>query len=289
MKRFASCHPAAAFLFFAAVIGTTMFCLHPVVTPISLLFALCTVAALCPQRTLLQCGIAALLLPPLSAALNALFSHAGVTVLLYLPSGNPLTRESLVYGAFAGSMLAAALVWFAAFHAVMTADKLLWLFSRLTPSLALLLSMTLRFVPRFRTQYAETAAAQRAVGRDRAAGGFAHRVRGSAAVLAAMTTRSLEGSIDTADAMRARGYGLPHRTAFSVFRLRADDALLLGFTVALFACFVGFAATGALHASFYPVFTVSHGAAAAAAYAAFALLCALPLFWGVSEVRKWKS
>ena len=180
MKRFASCHPAAAFLFFAAVIGTTMFCLHPVVTPISLLFALCTVAVLCPQRTLLQCGIAALLLPPLSAALNALFSHAGVMVLLYLPSGNPLTRESLVYGAFAGGMLAAALVWFAAFHAVMTADKLLWLFSRLTPSLALLLSMTLRFVPRFRTQYAETAAAQRAVGRDRAAGGFAHRVRGSA-------------------------------------------------------------------------------------------------------------
>ncbi|MBD8959294.1 MAG: hypothetical protein EGQ82_02330 [Clostridiales bacterium] len=89
--------------------------------------------------------------------------------------------------------------------------------------------------------------------------------------------------------MRARGYGLPHRTAFSVFRLRADDALLLVFTAALFACFVGFAATGALHASFYPVFTVSHGAAAAAAYAAFALLCALPLFWGVSEVRKWKS
>ena len=93
MKRFASCHPAAAFLFFAVVIGSTMFCLHPVLTPLSLLFALGTAAVLCPRRTLLQCGTLALILPPLSAALNALFSHAGVTVLWYLPSGNPLTRE----------------------------------------------------------------------------------------------------------------------------------------------------------------------------------------------------
>ena len=148
MKRFASCHPAAAFLFFAAVIGTTMFCLHPVLTPLSLLLALGTAAVLCPRHTASQCVALALALPPLSAALNALFSHAGVTILLYLPSGNPLTRESLVYGAFAGGMLAAVLVWFAVVRAVMTSDKLLWLFSRLAPALALLLSMTLRFVPR---------------------------------------------------------------------------------------------------------------------------------------------
>lgn len=289
MSRFASCHPAAAFLFFAAVIGTAMFCLHPVVTPISLIFALFAVAALCPRRTLWQCLAAALLLPPASAALNALFSHAGVTVLLYLPSGNPLTREALLYGAFAGAMLAAVLAWFAAFHAVMTADKLLWLFSRLSPSLALLLSMTLRFVPRFRTQFAETAAAQRAVGRNAAHGGFAHRVRGSAAVLAAMTTRALEGSIDTADAMRARGYGLPHRTAFSVFRMRHADVALLLCTAVLFCCFVAFAQTGAVHAAFYPVFSVPRAAAACVAYAVYACLAAMPLFFGFSEVRKWKK
>lgn len=289
MKRFASCHPAAAFLFFAAVIGTTMFCLHPVLTPLSLLFALGTAGALCPRRTALQCGVLALVLPPLSAALNAVFSHAGVTVLLYLPSGNPLTRESLVYGAFAGGMLAAMLAWFAAFHAVMTSDKLLWLFSRLAPALSLLLSMTLRFVPRFRTQFAETAAAQRAVGRDGTHGGRLRRVQNGAAVFAAMTTRSLEGSMDTADAMRARGYGLPHRTAFSIFRLRAADAVLLCAVSVLSASLIGLAAGGALHTSFYPVFTVAHGAAAWIAYAAYALLCALPLLFGLSEVKTWRS
>ena len=289
MKRFASCHPAAAFLFFAVVIGSTMFCLHPVLTPLSLLFALGTAAVLCPRRTLLQCGTLALILPPLSAALNALFSHAGVTVLWYLPSGNPLTRESLLYGAFAGGMLAAVLVWFAAFHVVMTSDKLLWLFSRLAPALSLLLSMTLRFVPRFRTQFAETAAAQRAVGRGGGEDSRLRRVQNGAAVFAAMTTRSLEGSIDTADAMRARGYGLPHRTAFSIFRLRAADTVLLCAVFVLAACLVGFSAGGALHASFYPVFTVAHGAAAWLAYAAYALLCALPLFFGLSEVKTWRS
>ena len=289
MKRFASCHPAAAFLFFAAVIGTTMFCLHPVLTPLSLLLALGTAAVLCPRRTASQCVALALALPPLSAALNALFSHAGVTILLYLPSGNPLTRESLVYGAFAGGMLAAALVWFAVFRAVMTSDKLLWLFSRLAPALALLLSMTLRFVPRFRIQFAETAAAQRAVGRGGGEDSRLRRVQNGAAVFAAMTTRSLEGSIDTADAMRARGYGLPHRTAFSIFRLRAADTVLLCAVLLLSASLIGFSSFGALGASFYPVFTVAHGAAARIACAAYALLCALPLLFGLSEVKTWRS
>lgn len=43
------------------------------------------------------------------AALNALFNHAGVTMLFYLPNGNPVTREALCYGAAAAAMFAAVI------------------------------------------------------------------------------------------------------------------------------------------------------------------------------------
>ena len=131
--------------------------------------------------------------------------------------------------------------------------------------------------------------ALRAVGRGAGEDSRLRRVQNGAAVFAAMTTRSLEGSIDTAEAMRARGYGLPHRTAFSIFRLRAADTVLLCAVLVLSACLVGFSAGVALHVSFYPVFAVAHGAAAWIAYAAYALLCALPLFFGLSEVKTWRS
>jgi energy-coupling factor transport system permease protein len=40
-----------------------------------------------------------------TAWLNPLFNHAGVTLLFYLPGGNPVTLESMVYGLAAATML----------------------------------------------------------------------------------------------------------------------------------------------------------------------------------------
>ena len=47
----------------------------------------------------------------LATAVNPAFSHRGATVLAYLPSGNPLTLESIAYGVGAGAMLAAVLLF----------------------------------------------------------------------------------------------------------------------------------------------------------------------------------
>ena len=42
-----------------------------------------------------------------------------------------------------------------------------------------------------------------------------------------MSTWSLENAIETADSMKSRGYGLPGRTAFSIFRFDRRDKLAL--------------------------------------------------------------
>lgn len=78
------------------------------------------------------------------SVLNALFNHAGVTPLFYLSNGNAVTKEALTFGFYASVMFSAVILWFECFNVVMTSDKLLCLFGRLSPSVSLLLSMALR-------------------------------------------------------------------------------------------------------------------------------------------------
>ena len=104
---FSALHPALTFCYFAAVLLLTMLVLHPVFLALSLLGALGYCAVLRGWRSL---GRTLGWLVPflvLMAALNALFNHAGVTMLFYLPNGNPVTREALCYGAAAAAMFAA--------------------------------------------------------------------------------------------------------------------------------------------------------------------------------------
>ena len=86
----------------------------------------------------------------LAALVNPAFNHEGATILTYLPSGNPLTMESMFYGVAAAVMLASVVLWFSSYNEVMTSDKFVYLFGRIIPALSLVLSMALRFIPKFK-------------------------------------------------------------------------------------------------------------------------------------------
>ena len=137
---FSALHPALTFCYFAAVLLLTMLVLHPVFLALSLLGALGYCAVLRGWRSL---GRTLGWLVPflvLMAALNALLNHAGVTMLFYLPNGNPVTREALCYGAAAAAMFAAVILWFQCCNVVMTAEKYLYVFGSALPGVSLLLS-----------------------------------------------------------------------------------------------------------------------------------------------------
>lgn len=162
MKRdtFSGFHPAINLLYFVLVIGFAMTLQHPVCQAISLLSGFAWSCALTGGKGGKKLGWLAAMFA-LTALVNPLFSHAGATILCYLPSGNPLTLESLLYGLCAAATLACALVWFSCLNAVMGSDKIFYLFGRVIPALSLLLSMTLRFVPRFAAQVKKVARAAR--------------------------------------------------------------------------------------------------------------------------------
>ena len=215
------------FLYFGLVIAFTMFLMHPVSLAISLVSALVYAVYLNGRRAVRASLLYLLPMMAVAALVNPAFNHKGATILTYLPSGNPLTLESILYGAAAAAMLADIITWFSCYTAVMTSDKFVYLFGRIIPALSLVLSMALRFVPKFKAQFQTVSEAQRCIGRDVSNGGVIQRLRNGITILSIMVTWSLENAIETADSMKSRGYGLPGRTAFSIYRFDSRDRAAL--------------------------------------------------------------
>ena len=285
---FSGYHPAVTMLYFVLVIGLTMFLGHPVCLGISLLFALIYSIYLKGKKAVRFNLMYMLPMLVITALINPAFSHQGVTVLAYLPSGNPLTLESMLYGLSAGGMLAAVLLWFTTYQAVMTSDKFVYLFGRAIPALSLVLSMTLRFVPKFRAQLRAVQQARQFAGNSEKTGPI-QKVRTSVENFSILVTWSLENAVETADSMRARGYGLPGRTAFSIFRFETRDARLLAWLLACGGLVIFGWAAGTLAWRYYP--TVRGGFTGLTALCAAAELALALTPWAIDawEARKWNS
>ena len=223
----------------------------------------------------------------LAAVVNPLVSHQGVTVLFRFPSGNACTLESVLYGISAAVRLGTAVLWFMGWNAVMTSDKFVYLFGRILPSLSLTLSMGLRFVPRLLRRTREVAQAQKLA--RPAERGWLAGIRRAGRVVSIVVTWALENALDTADSMKSRGYGLPKRTAFSLFRFTLRDGICLGVLAALGGIVLAGSLTGGLKWWYYPAPGGAAGAQAAVWTAAFVLLAAFPLIFDAKEAIQWRA
>ena len=282
---FSSFHPIINFLYFALVLLFSMFLMHPVSLLVSLGCSVAYAISLSGGKAVRFCLIAVLPMMVLAVAVNVLFNHEGATILTYLPSGNPLTLESILYGAASSVMLASVLMWFSCYTQVMTSDKFVYLFGRIIPALSLVLSMTLRFVPKFRAQAKVVAQAQACVGRSVSQGSLWQRAKNGITILSALITWSLENAIETADSMKSRGYGIKGRTAFSIYRFDARDTYALLWLLCCGIFIVSGWAAGVLQWRYYPTLD---GALAIGFQLAYLALCLTPVIINGWEANTWK-
>ena len=281
-------HPLINFLYFAIVIAFSMFFMHPVCLIISLICALCYNIYLGGRRAVRFSLLYMLPLMILTMVINPAFNHEGITILDYLPSGNPLTLESIIYGLASAAMLVAVISWFACFSAVISSDKFMYLFGRIIPALSLVLSMTLRFVPRFIAQIKVVSEAQRCIGRDISDGGIVRRARNGITILSIMITWSLENAIETADSMKSRGYGLPGRSSFSIFRFDKRDGKALCFLLGCLAYLLAGRFSGVMYWQYFPYMNGTEiGIYKATVFAVYFALCFMPVILNIWEDRKW--
>ena len=282
-------HPLVNFLYFALIIGFAMFLMHPVCLAISLACAVGYGVSLNGGGALRLQLTFVLPMMALTALINLLFNHQGRTVLAHLPGGSPLTLESALYAVAAAAMLWAVVAWFGCYNTVMTSDKFIFLFGKVIASMSLVLTMTLRFIPRFKHQLRAVTQAQRCVGRSVTEGPLRQRLRNAVTILSILLTWSFENAIETADSMKSRGYGLPGRTSFSLYRWEDRDiAAMLWLAFCGFFILCGWT-TGELSWQYFP--DVKVGTMTPLTFSLFGgylALCLTPLILKGKEALMWR-
>ncbi len=282
MKRdaFSGCHPAVNFLFFVGAIGFGATIQHPAYCAAGCAGAALYYLMLTGRRGLkLVSGAFVMFL--LIALLNPLINKSGKHILFHY-FGRPYTLEALCYGMALGAIMAVMLLWFGCYSQVLTSDKFTALFGRLIPALSLLLVMVLRLIPAFTRKAKQILTARRAIGRGATGGSLTDRARDGAAVLSALTDWALEGSIITADSMRARGYGTGRRTNFRLYRMTVQDWTLLGLILGLE---IAVLAAGGTQASFTPRLKITPLGWGFPIYCIFLLL---PAALHIKEAIAWR-
>ncbi len=268
------CNPIVGFLYFILVVVVIVVYMHPMVSGIAVATGLLYGIWLKGAKAIRFFLSFPLPIAIVTMIINGLFVHRGITVLWYF-AGNPITKEAVVYGAAAGLMMTAVLLWFYAMSIIMTSDKFIYIFGKLLPSASLMFSMAMSFVPRFGTRAAKIRQSRKGLGCREAS-----KMPEALKTISIMTTWALENSIDTADSMKARGYGRPGRSFFAPFSWRGSDVALLVLMTLAFAVVIA----ARIQFVCYPV--ISHQEPVIGILSVL-VLCGMPMTINTAEEIRW--
>ena len=299
-------HPLVNVLFFISIIAFGMLLRHPVYLVISFISSTAYYLKLSGKdgrKTVFR-----FLLPMLLfvVIINSFFNHYGVTTLFILPSGNNFTFEALVMGIVSGITVVSVIQWFFCCNEVVTEDKFMHIFGRILPKGALVVSMILRFVPLYRRRYKEISQARKCMGLN-GTDSFICKMNNTFKNIGILVSWSFENAIETADSMKARGYGLKGRTYYSRFQWHTGDTLALILLVLFDALIIFGLVSNSAYCIYNPYVIINQPSEIGTTYIinelnltinpfgflsiisliAFTLLCFLPLTIDLNEDIKW--
>ncbi len=289
MKAFKDYHPLVGFFYFLAVIGFSMVFMHPICTFFSIVVGILTFGFLKGLKEIPKIMGLLLALVVFGGIFNGIFNHRGVTMIFYLPSGNPFTLEAVIYGAVASGVIGAVMSWLFCLNLVMTSEKIMYLFGKALPNLALVFSMTLGFGEKFKRQISDSIMAQKCLKVTETKNSKSLQLKNAITAFSVSLSIMLEDSIETVNSMRARGFGIGKRTAFSLFVFQKRDLIMLA-VIFILSILVGISCIKQVF--FFEAFPSIRFQPITAenlwAYVAYLALLSIPIFTEIWGEIKWK-
>lgn len=281
-------HPIVPLVYFVVLLVLSMAALQPVPVAISLVGALSYALCLRGWRATVRSALWQMPLILVLALVNPLFSASGSTELFRIGM-RAIYLESLIYGLCMGALLVAVLLSFSNAARVLSSDKIMALTGGVAPVIGLMISMIARLAPQFVRRGGDIGGVQQActAARVEKGEGLRGRAGGNLRMVSVLMGWSMEDSLDTAAAMKARGWGAQkRRSVYARYRFGRADAGLLALVVLL-----GFAATVALIAAsttfrFYPTLS---GFAPWWSWVPYVLFVGFPLGLEAWERVRWRS
>lgn len=283
--RFSSFHPIFLFAYFVILIGCICTQMHPVLLVTACLTGILYETQLRRFRwsVYLKLYIPVLLL---ITAWNMAFVHRGITALFVLWNGKRITLEAFIYGLDTGLLLVAMMIWVQILSLVFTEEKWMEVLGRISPTLALLLSMVFRFIPLYQERLKKIRQVRSA--NAVSASSFRHRIKCAVSDWSVLTSWALEHAVDTADSSKAREYGKRKRSRYSIFRVTGRDIAMFVLAGGLALALIWLALKGAFKISFYPRIRIHSGTELWIGTAVFCVYSGLPFFWDVSRRILWQ-
>jgi len=189
--------------------------------------ALIALAAGVGLRRLRGLLVGVLLIALFAVVLNFVSAHLGTTVLFALPDqipaiGGPYTLEALAFGATGGLTVAAAILAAAPISMLLASHEVMDALPAALSRTGAAIAASLNLVPSVAASFVQVTEAQRLRG---------WRPRGPRSwseIVVPVVLTSVEGSIQLAESMEARGFGSGPRTTVRPARLQSSDWLLIG-------------------------------------------------------------
>ena len=221
------------------VLSTT----NPVYKTLVLAAALAALVAGAGLRRIRGVLLGVVLISAFATLLNFVSAHLGATVLFELPSqlpavGGPYTLEALTFGASGGITIGAAILAAAPFSLLLASHEVMDSLPAALSRTGAAIAAALNLVPAVAASFVQVTEAQRLRG---------WRPRGPRSwseIVVPVVLTSVEGSIQLAESMEARGFGSGPRTAVRPGRLERSDWLVIGASAIALAGFAVSQAAG---------------------------------------------
>lgn len=166
--------------------------------------------------------------------------------MLYYVNDRAVYLEGYIYGLVIALLLITVFNWCTVMRILIDTEKLMYLIGRLSPTLAMMITMILRFIPLMRQRYRVIHEGQVGMGRYNnpyskkknvlyAFMGFIEKIRHRIKEISILISWSLENSIETSDSMESRGYGLKGRTSYHRYILKKTDIIQMILIAGAFA------------------------------------------------------
>lgn len=256
MKQFSRYNPLVNLIFLMLFYFLVIFSQSIMCQVIS--FTLINLLLFCYEKgvNLLKILTKSIIFALIVSLVNVMFNHQGATIIWYFKSGNPLTLESVLYGVYSGLMFINIINLSKFSNILLTTDKIIYLFGKISPSFALLISMCMKYFESFKRQFIEIYHSRKI---NEPKNGAIQNFKSALNAVSIMITYSLESSINTANSMKNRGFSTGKRTNYNNFCFNKYDFNLLLIIVLNFSFFIIIYLFCEVENQFFPIFISNVG------------------------------
>ncbi|NLZ71286.1 MAG: energy-coupling factor transporter transmembrane protein EcfT [Clostridiaceae bacterium] len=251
MKLFYDYHPKVRLIYFSTILIISMLTINPIWVSLTFIFSSIALIDLYDFKFYLKRLFSMLPILILLILMNTIFNSRGLTVLFHLVEGKPITLEALLYSFFSGLALISILLWFHTWNNFIKSDEILEIFGQKLPTIGLMLSMILKYIPdTVKEANAITLNQKALLGEEKLK--KQDRIKLSISLFSILLSVSMENALQTADSMQSKGYPSENRKTYVKNQFNSKDRFLSIIFVSLFLLHIITLIFGGSKFAYYP-------------------------------------